>query len=142
MTDSRYVYMRAPANPDNKPLYEYTLMPTHLRSFFSLEELKTAQLAEPFSFTKGVRPLKIEARTWIKAHSFGTLLFDLHTDPGQEAPLDDSDVEALMVQKLLRLMEANDAPPEQYERLGLHKLVSTFTAGIVPAQPTEEASRT
>jgi hypothetical protein len=111
--------MRAPANPENKPLYEYTLMPTHLRSFFSLDELKTAELVEPFSFTKGVRPLKIEARPWIKAHSFGTLLFDLQTDPGQENPITDPEIEAMMVQHLVRLMQANEAPPEQSERLGL-----------------------
>jgi hypothetical protein len=59
--------LRAPAHHDNKPLYEYALMPTHIRSFFSTDELKTAELVEPFSFTKGVRPLKVEARPWIKA---------------------------------------------------------------------------
>jgi arylsulfatase A-like enzyme len=119
VTDGRYVYMRAPANPENKPLYEYTLMPTHLRSFFSLDELKTAELTEPLSFTKEVRPLKIEARPWIKAHSFGTLLFDLQSDPGQENPLTDPEIEAMMIQHLIRLMQANDGPPEQFERLGL-----------------------
>lgn len=29
VTDGRYVYMRAPSNPENAPLHEYTLMPTH-----------------------------------------------------------------------------------------------------------------
>lgn len=119
VTDGRYVYMRAPANPENSPLYNYTLMPTHLRSFFTVAELKTAQLAPPFSFTKGVCPLKIQARSWVNAHSFGTLLFDLQTDPGQQNPINNPNVEAMMVQHLLRLMQANDAPPEQFERLGL-----------------------
>jgi arylsulfatase A-like enzyme len=119
VTDGRHVYMRAPAHHDNKPLYEYTLMPTHIRSFFSVDELKTAELAEPFSFTKGVRPLKVEARPWIRAHPFGTLLFDLDTDPGQNGPLDDPGIEMEMIQHLIRLMQANDAPPEQFERLGL-----------------------
>ena len=31
VTDGRYVYMRAPTRPDNQPLYNYTLMPTHMR---------------------------------------------------------------------------------------------------------------
>ena len=30
-TDGRYVYMRAPINRENEPLYDYTLMPTHMR---------------------------------------------------------------------------------------------------------------
>jgi arylsulfatase A-like enzyme len=122
VTDGRYVYMRAPANPENNSLYEYTLMPTHLRSFFSIDELKTAELTEPFSFTKGVRPLKIEARPWIKAHSFGTLLFDLQTDPGQQNPTTDLEIETMMIQHLIRLMQANDAPSEQFERLGLTEM--------------------
>jgi arylsulfatase A-like enzyme len=121
VTDGRYVYMRAPASPENRPLYEYTLMPTHLRSFFSVDELQTAVFAEPFSFTKGVRLLKIEARPWTNAHPFGTLLFDLQTDPGQEHPITDPEIEAMMIQHLIRLMRANDSPPEQFERLGLNR---------------------
>ena len=34
VTDGRYVYMRGPV-ADNTPLYEYTLMPTHLRAVHS-----------------------------------------------------------------------------------------------------------
>ena len=51
VTDGRYVYMRAPARPDNAPLHNYTVMPTHMRGMFSIDELKTTQLAEPFEFT-------------------------------------------------------------------------------------------
>ena len=64
-TDGRYVYMRGPARPDNEPLYEYTLMPTHMRSPFGPEELQDIELAEPFSFTKGCRVMKIEPRRWV-----------------------------------------------------------------------------
>lgn len=126
VTDGRYVYMRAPASPENKPLFEYTLMPTHIRSHFSVDELMTAELAGPFPFTKGVRVLKIEARPWIKAHPFGTLLFDLQTDPRQEHPLEDAKIEAMMIQHLVRLMHANSAPAEQYERLGLTEEFESF----------------
>ncbi|MCB0008994.1 MAG: sulfatase [Anaerolineales bacterium] len=119
VTDSRYVYMRAPATPDNSPLFEYTLMPTHMRHRFQPEQLQGAELVPPFSFTQGCPLLKIPARPWVDMHSFGTLLFDLASDPGQEHPLTDEAIEALMVQHLLRLMRANDAPPEQYQRLGL-----------------------
>ena len=36
VTDGRYTYMRAPARPRNTPLYNYTLMPTHMRARFSV----------------------------------------------------------------------------------------------------------
>ena len=54
VTDGRYVYMRAPAQPDNQPLYNYTLMPTHMRDPFSVDEFADVELAEPFGFSKAV----------------------------------------------------------------------------------------
>ena len=48
-----------------------------------------------------------------------TLLFDLENDPNQEHPLHDGTVEQMMIAHLVRLMKENDAPPEQFERLGL-----------------------
>ena len=41
VTDGRYVYMRAAADPGNGPLEEFTLMPTHMRSRFGVGELRT-----------------------------------------------------------------------------------------------------
>ena len=119
VTDGRYVYMRAPATPRNTPLFEYTLMPAHMRHAFNPAELQDIQLAEPFSFTKGCRTLKIAGRSWLKPHEFGTLLFDLQQDPAQEHPLHDPAVEARMTGLLRDLMRRNDAPAEQFERLGL-----------------------
>ena len=118
-TDGRYTYMRAPVRPENKPLYEYTLMPAHMRRTFSAEELQDIQLAEPFNFTKGCRTMKIEARAWTNAHKYGTMLFDLAADPAQEGPIDDPAAEQMMIDHMVRLMKANDSPPEQFERLGL-----------------------
>ena len=118
-TDGRYVYMRAPVSADNTPLYDYTLMPTHMRQRFSPAELQDIQLAEPFSFSKGCRLMQIAARPSTNYHGFGTLLFDLETDPKQEIPIQDEAVEAMMVAHLIRLMKENDAPSEQFERLGL-----------------------
>ncbi|MCK4976878.1 MAG: sulfatase [Anaerolineales bacterium] len=119
VTDGQYVYMRAPANPENKPLYEYTLMPSHMRSLFTVEELQSIELAPPFNFTKGCRTMRVEARPWVNAHSFGTLLFDLKIDPEQQHAITDPDIERMMIQYLVRLMQQNDSPPEQFERLGL-----------------------
>ncbi len=119
VTDGRYVYMRGPATPDNTPLYEYTLMPTHLQGMFTVEELQDIQLGGPFSFTKGCRVNRIPARAWAMPHTFETLLFDLEADPKQERPLRDPAIERRMIAHMMRLMEENDAPPEQYTRLGL-----------------------
>jgi hypothetical protein len=111
--------MCAPASVNNEPLYEYTLVPTHMRSLFGVGELQDIELAEPFSFTKGCRTMRIKARPGTDAHQFGSLLFDLANDPGQEHPIDDPAVEEMMIRHMVRLMQENDAPPEQFERLGL-----------------------
>lgn len=121
VTDGRYVYMRAPASPDNQPLFNYTLMPTHMRGFFALEEFEGVTLAEPFSFTKGCKTLRTKGRAWTGDPLFQTLLFDLITDPAQEHPLDDPEIEAYMIDLLVQLMQESDAPPEQFERLGLDR---------------------
>ncbi|MFB7214071.1 sulfatase [Streptomyces sp. NPDC056255] len=119
VTDGRYVYMRACANPYNQPLHEHTLMPTHMRGFFTPAELKNAELVPPFSFTKDVPLLKVPGHALSNPYSFGTLLFDLHTDPGQEHPLLDDALELRMATLLTEQLRAADAPLGQYERLGL-----------------------
>jgi arylsulfatase A-like enzyme len=119
VTDGRYVYMRAPATPDNQPLYNYTLMPTHMRARFSVDELQEIALADPFPFTKGCRTLRVPAQRWPGSHPYQTLLFDLEVDPKQEHPMDDPEIEQRMTELLVRLMVKNDAPAEQFERLGL-----------------------
>ena len=39
VTDGRHVYMRAAADESNAPLDEFTLMPTHMRARFTVDEL-------------------------------------------------------------------------------------------------------
>lgn len=120
ITDGRYVYMRAPPTPDNRPLYEYTLMPTHMNRAFGVKELQDIALREPFRFTKGCRTMKIAGQAWINPHEFGTLLFDVEKDPGQERPIRDPAMEERLSRLMTQLMQANDAPAEQFERLGLN----------------------
>jgi len=81
--------------------------------------MRGATMAQPFSFTKGCPTMKIPARAWTNPHQFGTLLFDLEQDPAQEHPIEDAAVEERMTAHLVRLMRENDAPEEQFERLGL-----------------------
>lgn len=122
ITDGRYVYMRAPLA--NKDVYNYTLMPTHMRCFFSVDELKQSELVEGFSFTKGVPILKIpsfEDKTGdtTPKHNMKTMLFDIISDPYQKHPIQDDVVEERMKRAMATMMKANDAPIEQYERLDL-----------------------
>jgi arylsulfatase A-like enzyme len=123
ITDGRYVYMRAPTHADNAPLFEYTLMPNHMRARFGVEELQDIQLAEPFDFTKGCRLMKVPGRGWARPHQFGTLLFDLANDPQQQQPIQNAEVEERLIRQMVALMQQNDAPPEQYTRLGLEAYV-------------------
>jgi len=126
-TDGRYVYMRAPEDEANGPLYEYTLMPTHMHHTFEVDELQDIRLAEPFPFTKGCRTMQIAGRTWVNPHQFGTMLFDLQTDPKQEHPIADPEIEARMIAHTVHLMQENDAPVEQYKRLALLSSRSQYT---------------
>ncbi|MFD1543309.1 sulfatase [Nonomuraea guangzhouensis] len=120
VTDGRYVYMRAAKNPANGPLEEYTLMPTHMRARFSVDELQTWEPAEPFTFTKGLRTMRMPAApSWMNPWQHGTLLFDLRTDPAQETPVVDDDVELRMIELLRQLLIDTDAPAGQFERLGI-----------------------
>ena len=128
VTDGRYTYHRFPADLSKQEIYQYTVMPTHIRSFFSPEELADASLSEPFAFTKGARLLKvpvIERSPMYDTYGPGALLeddtrlYDITTDPGQETPLADAAVEARMVDLMAGLMRANHAPPEAFARLGL-----------------------
>lgn len=122
-TDGRYIYMRAPAAKDNRPLFNYTLMPTHMRSSFTMEELLNLQLHPPFTFTKGIQLLQAPASTASEVHHYafeeGSLLFDIMQDPQQQQPLHNEKIEDEMIRHMIKLMRQHDAPEEQYVRLGL-----------------------
>ncbi len=122
-TDGKYVYMRAPKSEDNQPLFNYTLMPCHMRNRFSLKELKNAMLNQPLPFTKGCPVLKIPSygipELDFSAYAFGTMLFDLEKDPEQLCPIKEETTEKYMIGLMKEAMRENDCPEEQYERLGL-----------------------
>ncbi|MCS3842372.1 sulfatase [Microbacterium sp. AK031] len=119
ITDGRYVYMRASATPQNQPLSEHTLMPTVMNGFFPHQMLAHAQLVEPLPFTKGLKVLKTPAHAWVSPYAFGTQLFDLATDPEQQNPLQDAELELRLATALRDTLVSSDAPAEQFDRLGL-----------------------
>lgn len=147
ITDGRYVYMKSPL-PDKAGLInEYTLLPLHMRSMFTVNELHDLQLmpGNTFSFTKGCPVMKIpkgmakndfsklltygknceEAKhinnnSLVNAANFGDKLFDLQKDPDELRPLTDSfELEKNIITAMREMMKANEAPFEQYERLGI-----------------------
>ena len=149
VTDGQYVYMRGNVTEDNSPLYEYTLMPTHMKGFFSVRELNKWQKFENFSFTKACPVMQIPSRTprllSSRNNPYGkgrtaTLLFDVQTDPGQTSPLVDVGLEVRMIKLMLFEMAENECPPEQYVRLGLPEPVRKSTSGleVVIELPSDE----
>lgn len=120
ITDGNYVYMRAPVSPENQPLFEYTLMPTHMRQMFAPKELQNIEIREPFSFTKGCQIMKIQAgKGFINPFQYGSKLFDLTTDPGQTEEIEDPEIELKFIKKIADKMRKNEAPKEQFDRLGI-----------------------
>jgi arylsulfatase A-like enzyme len=129
VTDGRHTYHRFPREPRSQPLFQYTLMPTHIWEPFTTEELAAASLAQPMPFTKGAPVLKVPVTEYSPMFdNYGpgalleseTRLYDLASDPGQASPLSDVELEGRMVELMSDLMRENDAPPEAFERLGLH----------------------
>ena len=126
VTDGRYTYHRFPADLRHQEVYQYTVMPTHIYSLFTPEELAQASLSEAFPFTKGSKLLRVPviARSPMY-NNYGpgafiendTRLYDLTTDPGQDKPLRDPAQERRMLALMARLMAEDHAPPEAFRRL-------------------------
>ena len=123
ITDGEYVYMLAPGNKDNRPLYEYTLMPTHMRNMFNVNELQNIQLEDGFFFTKGCTLMKIESMKSLLYNpvQYGTKLFDVVDDPAQTELIQNEEVELKLINAIREKMIVNDAPDEQFERMGIIK---------------------
>ncbi len=92
--------MCAPKPELKDKIYNYTLMPLHMNDRFNKEELQKAEFVEGFSFTKGMKVLKIPSKDKYNVTHFGNLLFDLKNDPKQEVPLNNPVLEADFRKKL------------------------------------------
>jgi len=128
VTDGRYTYHRFPADLRTQEVNQYTVMPTHIFALFTPEELARASLAEPFSFTKGAKLMRvpvIDRSPMYNNYGPGafiesdTRLYDLASDPGQDKPLHDAAQEKRLLGLMAALMAENDAPPEAFRRLEL-----------------------
>lgn len=121
ITDGRYKLLRAVQNKGF--LFEYTLMPMHMKNRFSIDEFSGMKLHEPFNFTKGVSVLQIptisDNRFSKQQEIGGDLLFDLLNDPGEAFSINDPVLKEKMLKEMEVIMKASDAPIELYERYGL-----------------------
>lgn len=138
--DGTHIYMRSPISPDNKPLYEYTLLPTKMRGFFSNQSLKETSLVNNFSFLHNLNVLKVPSDTMVSSYQFGNKLFDFANDKNQENPIEDIEIEKAMIEKLRTLLILNEAPEEQYERLGISKTIP-MTTTLLKQQKQERQDR-
>ena len=109
-------------------LGEYTLMPTHMNSFFTAEELAGAVMHGPLPFTRGMPVMRIPALPSAKRppggaralfRSFGTALYDIQADPRQEHPLDDPATAEAMRHAILAELSRHEATPDFYGWMGL-----------------------
>lgn len=121
ITDGKNVLLRAVWHPEKT--YEYTLMPTHMNSLFSADELNDIVLDGPFGFTKGMRVMKIEAkgqaRFAAEQEIGGDLMFDLVKDPHQTCNLENTELKETMLRAMCEMMRENEAPTELYQRYEL-----------------------
>lgn len=119
--DGRYVYMRSSIDETNSPLYEYTLMPTRMRNYFEEDKLLKATLDTTFNCFKNYPVLKVPATSMFSSYRFGNKLFDLLKDQYQKHNINDLEIELSMIEKMRKLLLENEAPLEQYVRLGIPK---------------------
>lgn len=121
VTDGEMTYMCAPEYDKKDEIFNYTLMPLHMGDRFTKEEMSKAEFVEGFSFTKGMKVLKVPANDKYGVAHYGNLLFNVHKDPKQETPLKDAVLEMKYRRLLKEHMVQNDAPKELFVRMGLDK---------------------
>ncbi len=119
VTDGQYCLMKAPESEDNQPLFQYSLSPFSMRDAWPKEKLAEMEAFEGFSFMQGSPCWKTPIRESVQGQGLQDWLFDLKEDPQQVNPLDDRLMKQHLIQGMKQLMEKNEAPDEQYRRLGI-----------------------
>jgi len=130
-SDGRHAFFLYPKIRSDDGLFEYTLMPSHLKDPFDTHALAQASLAGPFDFTKSATVLRVPAepgqlkrppgKARKQMDAFDTALYDLIADPGQLRPIEDRVVQDRFVAGIISALTAHDAPEELYQRFGLSR---------------------
>lgn len=126
-TDGRYAYFLYPQEPFDANLYQYTLMPAHMRTYFEASEFADAEVVRSLAFAQGFPLWRLPVRKDAKANmtrrypllDARTVLFDLDIDPSQREPVVDPVEEARIRSRIAALLAKSDAPGELYARYGL-----------------------
>jgi arylsulfatase A-like enzyme len=126
-TDGRYVYFLYPSEPFEANLFLYTLMPTHMRTFFEQKEFEGAEVERRLAFTRGYPVWRLPVRGDANANmtrrypllDARTVLFDLAQDPHQLEPVQDPVQEARIRRAVAALLRRHEAPAELFRRYGL-----------------------
>jgi hypothetical protein len=94
-----------------------------MRARFSEKELADWEPAEPFSFTKGMRTMKIRCLGSMVGGGDvrSSVLYDLKNDPGQLHPIDDPEAVKKTKALIREYMHDTDAPKELYHRYGIEE---------------------
>jgi hypothetical protein len=128
ITDGEWVLYHYPPDIFKEGLTEYTLAPAHMTVPFSIDELKTARLAPPFDFTKGVPLLGFDAiRTAPRPpgndlksfDDLGTRLYNVARDPLRQSPTENPEILEFLYRQLTCHLKAHDSPAEIYGWYGL-----------------------
>mgnify|MGYP006255499621 FL=1 len=100
-----------------------------MTSRFSIEELAGATLSDPFSFTKGLKLLKLKPKVSedgdpleVQGMSFEdtrSQLYDILKDPKQDTPFEDSYIINYLGGEMYQHLKLSDAPEEIFIRLKL-----------------------
>ncbi len=131
-TDGRFVYFLYPREPFHEGLFQYTLMPMHMRTYFEEIEFEGADTIDTLQFTRGYPVWRLPVHPDARANMVRryplldprTVLFDLDSDPEQRAPVDRPGEEARIRSAIVRLLREHEAPAEVFERYGLAGTVS------------------
>ena len=126
-TDGRHSYFLYPVEGMADELYQYTLMPTHMRSFFERIEFEGAEVVDDLAWARGFPVWRLRMRPDAKANMVSRYplldardaLYDLDADPGQTRPLDDPATARACRDRIAVLLKENDAPAEMFARFGL-----------------------
>lgn len=120
VTNGKYTYFRAAARKDNNPLLQhYQLATTYsyhdIPGRFFFQEPEMGQFL-PYTDMPVIRS-RWKMKRWSTVKD--TLLFNIETDPGQQRNLAGTEIEKEYIELLRQTMKKMDAPPSQFERLGL-----------------------
>ena len=94
-------------------------MPVRMSSPFQVEELTNMSFTKEFTFSKGANVMRIPTTVHSRSFEQGTRLYDLKNDPEQLFPIKDEETERRLTLLMKQLMRQNEAPKEQYERMGI-----------------------